>query len=167
MSTTPIDRSPVRLGSGTAIALALVAWFAVGIYAVPAFVAGVPGVALLVIGTTRGTHWPVTLGAVLLFASALLAGVWGAPALALLVGTAMSVLAWDTAGTAIDLGEQLGREAATVRVQAAHIGASALVGLVTIGISYGIYRSVAGGQPLAALVFLLLAALLLTEALRE
>lgn len=162
---TPVDRSPVRFSGTVAIASAFAAALAVGVYAPLALAVGVPGVLLLVAGTVRGTRWAVTGGAVVLFGSVLLAGARGAPPLALLVGTVTAVLAWDGAGTAIDLGEQLGRAAPSRRLQAVHLGATALVGLLATIVGYGLYRTATGGQPVAALVFLLVAAVLLTETL--
>lgn len=144
---------------------ALVAWLASGLYALPALAVGVAGVALVGVGVGRGTRWAVTFGAAMLFAGVLVAGVFGTPAMVLLLATVATVLAWDAGGTAIDVGKQLGREADTIRVQLVHIGSTALVGGLTAGIGYGIYLTVATGQPLTALVLLLVAALLLTETL--
>lgn len=164
-ASTPIDRSPVRLGTGLAIVSALLAWLAVGAYSLLAVAIGAPGVALVVVGATRGARWAVTSGAAVLFAGVLVAGVFEAPPLALLAGTVLAVTAWDAGGTAIDLGEQLGRDADATRLQVVHVGSTALAGLLATGVSYGIYRAATGGQPVAALALLLVAAVMLTEAL--
>ncbi|MFB6141867.1 MAG: hypothetical protein ABEJ30_00830 [Halorientalis sp.] len=167
--TTPVDRSPVRFASGVAVAAALVAALASGLYSLPAFAAGLPGVALVGagvgVGRRRGTRWVVTVGAAVLLAGVVVAGVFGAPEMVLLLATVATVLAWDAGGTAIDIGRQLGREAESIRVQLVHLGSTAIVGGLTAAIGFGIYRTVTAGQPLTALVLLLVAALLLTETL--
>lgn len=162
---TPVERSPLRLGTGLAILSALLAWLTVGATSLLALAVGAPGVALVVVGSTRGTGWAVDSGAALLFVGVLVAGVYEAPPLSLLAGTVLTVLAWDAGGTAIDLGEQLGRDADATRLLAVHVGSTALAGVLATGVSYGIYRAATGGQPIAALALLVVAAVMLTEAL--
>jgi hypothetical protein len=75
------------------------------------------------------------------------------------------VLAWDVGGSAISVGAQLGRDADTVRLEAVHIAASTALGAVVVGVGYGLYRAGPGEQPVVALVLLVVAAVLLVEAL--
>ncbi|WP_449289598.1 DUF7519 family protein [Natronobacterium lacisalsi] len=82
-----------------------------------------------------------------------------------LVGAVATVLAWDRAQAAIDLGEQLGREARTLRLEAVGLASSLVVGLASATVGYAIYVVGSGGQPVSALVLLLLAAVLLTVGL--
>lgn len=160
-----VDRRPARLSRGLAVGAGLVAVAASGAYSWGAL--GVGGLALLVLGAglVRGRDAAVTLGAVGLFAGAVVAGVRGAPAAAVLVATAASVLAWDAGRTATSVGRQLGRAADTRRVEAVRAGGSLVVGLATAGVGYGVFRTATGGQPVAALLFALLAAVLLVVAL--
>ncbi|MFB6140628.1 MAG: hypothetical protein ABEJ26_09370 [Halosimplex sp.] len=144
---------------------ALVALGASGFYSWPALAVGTLGAILLAVGLVRGADAAVSLGAFGLFGAGLVAGVRGAPVVPVLVSVAFAVLAWDTGGNAISIGKQLGREADTTRVEAVHVAASGVVGAVTAGLGYGIYRAGTGEQPVAALVFSLVAAVLLVEAL--
>jgi hypothetical protein len=167
---TEIDRRPVRLSAIVSLGAAAVATLAAiltasvgGVFAGLGIVALAPG---LVVGSRRLVH----VGGVVLAAGMVLAGATGAGAAAelfLLVGTAATVVAWDVGQNAVGLGEQLGQEAETTRAELAHIGATLVVGGVTVGVAYGLYQVAGSGQPLPALVMLLVAALVLTTALRQ
>ncbi|MFC4407466.1 DUF7519 family protein [Haloarchaeobius iranensis] len=167
---TEIDRRPVRLSAIVSLGAAAVAALAAILTAsVGGVVAGLGIVALapgLVVGSRRLVH----AGGVVLAAGMVVAGATGAGAAAelfLLVGTAATVVAWDVGQNAVGLGQQLGQEAETTRAELAHIGATLVVGGVTVGVAYGLYQVAGTGQPLPALVMLLVAALVLTTALRQ
>ena len=160
-----VDRSPARLGRGVSIAAALVALLASGLHSRLALAAGTLGLLLLVAGLVRGSDVAVTVGAFGLFAGAIVAGARGAPPLPVLVSVTSAVLAWDAGSSAISVGDQLGRDADTRRLEAVHLTASVLVGAVTAGVGYGLYRAGTGGRPVAALAFLVVAAVLLVAAL--
>ena len=162
---TTIDRSPARLSGRIAAGVGVIAVVASGSYSWSALACGLLGLALVGLGLVRGSRSGVTAGAVGLFVGALVAGAGGAPALAVALGVAAAVVTWDVGTNAIDVGDHLGREARTRRIEAVHAAASISVGVVTTGIGYGIYRATAAGQPLAALVLLLIAAVLLSSAL--
>ena len=163
---SPIERSPTRLGSLLAVGAGLVAVATSGIYSMPALAVGGAGFLLLAAGVVRGGQGTVTMGATVVFAGVVLAGVQGAPVAATLVGTVATVFAWDVAGTAITVGDQLGRAVDTSRIEVVHASTSALVGVLAATLGYGIYVTTTGGQPLVALAFLLLAAVLLLATLR-
>lgn len=160
-----VDRSPARLGRGVSVGAGLLALLSVGLYSRPALAVGGAGLVLLVVGLIRGSDAAVTVGAFGLFAGAILAGARGAPVAPVLVSVTSAVLAWDAGGSAIGVGNQLGRDADTRRLEAVHLTASALVGAVTAGAGFGLYRAGTGGRPAAALVLLLVAAVLLVAAL--
>ncbi|WP_122090576.1 DUF7519 family protein [Halalkalicoccus subterraneus] len=160
-----VDRSPAPLSRRVSLVAALVAVLSSGFYSWLALGLGAIGFLLLATGLARGTTRPVTLGAAGLAGGALAAGVEGAPVPTVLAGVAGAVLAWDVGINAIVIGRQLGREAGTERLEAVHAVASAGVGLATAGAGYGLYRMGTGEQPVAALVFLLVAAVLLLETL--
>ena len=160
-----VDRRPSRTGAVLALLPALVAALAGGLYTWPGLLAGVAGFLGLVTGLARGSRTAVTLGAAGLFGGAVLAGTEGAPVGPVLVGAVAAVVAWDTATTAVSVGEQLGRAAETRRLEVTHALASAGVGAVTVGLSYGVYLAGACGRPVAALLLLLVAAVLLALAL--
>ncbi|WP_256299719.1 DUF7519 family protein [Haloarchaeobius salinus] len=167
---TEIDRRPTRLSAIVSLGAAAVAALAAiltasigGVFAGVGIVALAPG---LVVGSRRLVH----VGGVVLAAGMVLAGATGgggAAELFMLVGTAATVVAWDVGQNAVGLGEQLGQEAETTRAELAHLGATLVVGAVTVGVAYGLYQVAGSGQPLPALVMLLVAALALTTALRQ
>jgi len=162
---TEIDRSPARLSSVLAVSAAFVALGASGFYSWPALAVGAAGLVLLAAGVARGSTAAVTLGAFGLFVGAIVAGVRGAPVVPVLISATATVLAWDIGGYAVSIGRQLGRDADTARIEAVHATASAGVGTVTAGVGYGLFRAATGGQPVTALLFLVVAAVLLIGAL--
>ena len=160
-----IDRSPARLGRWASTGAGLVALASVGLYSWPALVAGGLGLSLLLVGLVRGTGGLVDGGAFALVGGGVLAGAGGAPVLPVLVGVVFAVLAWDAGWNAIGVGAQLGREADTMRLEAAHLAASTAVGVAVLGVGFGLYRVGTGGKPIAVLLLLVIAAVLLVEAL--
>lgn len=162
---TTVDRRPARISrwiAGFASSLALVMC---GFYSWPALVVGAIGVVVLWAGLLRGTNAAVTTGSFGLFAAAVVAGAQSAPVLPVLASVVLVVVAWDTGGNAISIGEQVGRDAETTRIELAHGLATLAVGVVTGGVGYAIYWFGSGGQPVAAVVFLLLGAVLLVATL--
>ncbi|MFC6787296.1 hypothetical protein ACFQFH_15915 [Halobaculum halobium] len=84
----------------------------------------------------------------------------------LLVGGLAAALSWDLGEHAVGLGEQLGRETDATRNLATHAAASVAVGAVASAVAFGVYVAAAGGQPVVALVFLLVGAIALVSAVR-
>lgn len=162
----PIQRSPSSLCQWGSLGAGFIAVATSGFFAWTALGVGIVGFALLLVGLIRGSNANVTVGAFGLFLAGLLAGVWGGPVGLVLVSVTAAVLAWDYGGTAISIGEQLGREADTGRLEIVHMASSGTVGMVTAGIGYGLYLGGSGGQPVVALVFLILAAVFLAQALK-
>ncbi|WP_254532818.1 DUF7519 family protein [Natrinema gelatinilyticum] len=160
-----IPRAPARLSSWGSVIAAFVALGASGFYSWPALAVGTGGVLLLAVGLVRGANSAVTIGTFGLFMGGIIAGIQSAPVVPVLVSVTFSVLAWDVGGSAISIGKHLGRDADTRRIEAVHMTSSGVVGVVTASMGYGLYRTGTGEQPVAALVFLLIAAVLLVEAL--
>lgn len=165
MRTEPIDRSPARVSGRLGVGAGVIALAVAGAYASTAAVVAAGGLVGLVGGVLVGRRRLVSVGAAALLSGVLLSGTAGAPALPLLVGVGATVLAWDLGGTAIDVGAQLGREADTVRLEVVHAVASAAVATAAAGVGYGVYLTAVGGQPMAALLLLLLAGVLLLATL--
>jgi hypothetical protein len=162
---TPIDRRPAPLSRWASFLAALVAVGASGLYSYPSLALGVLGLSILSLALWRGSNAGVTTGAFVIFLGALLTGAWAGPVVPTLVSITGAVLAWDFGITAIGVGAQLGREAETGRLEGVHLAASTGVGVASAGIGYGLYSAGTGGQPVAALIFLLLSAVLLLYAL--
>lgn len=164
--TAGIDRRPARTSSAAAVGAGLVAAGALLLGSPAGFLASGVGLALLVAGLLQGSRRAIDYGGLVLFGSVFLGGFVGGTVESLLVALPASVVAWDSAEHAINVGEQLGREAETSRGEVVHVAASALVGALSAVLGYAIFRSAGGGKPLAALVFLLLGAVVLMWALR-
>lgn len=162
---TGISREPARRSRRIAVAAGLLALASAGSYSWPALGIGAVGLTALGLGLIRGRHGRVTLGALGLFLGAIAAGATGAPVEAVLVAVTSAVIAWDVGGSAISVGSQLGREADTARLEAVHVAGSVGVGFAVAGVGYGLFRVAAGGQPVTALLFFLLSAVLLLEVL--
>lgn len=161
-----IDRSPARLSSAIAVAAAVVAVVATGLYSWLALGVGTVGFVVLVAGVVVGRRSTVTLGAVVTFVGVVVAGLQGAPGFVLLVAVVATTLAWDAATGAIGVGAQLGRDAPTARIELAHVTGTAVVGGIAVGAGYVVYGTPGGGWPLTSIAFSLLAAVLIASALR-
>lgn len=153
------------MSSGVAVTAAGISVAGTALGAPVGGIGGAAGLVVLGLGLLAGSRRAVTAGSGLLFAGVLLAGVNGAAPEPLLVGTVGAVVAWDVADNAISVGTQLGRAANTRNAELVHAASSLAVGGVTAGFGYGVYLAAAAGQPLTALVFLLLGAVVLVSAL--
>lgn len=163
--TDRIDRSPAVVSSGLAVGAGVLSLLGSTLGAVVGALPATAGLVVLGVGLLRASRSALTAGAGLLFAGVLLAGASGAAPEPLLVGTIGAVLAWDVGENGIGIGAQLGRAADTRRAELVHAASSLVVGAVTAGLGYGVYLGAASGQPLTALVFLLLGAVVLVSAL--
>ncbi|ELY97798.1 hypothetical protein C482_12630 [Natrialba chahannaoensis JCM 10990] len=163
-----LTRKPTVFSSSCAFAAAFVA--AATTLFVPGTDAAVFGVAVLGalalgVGLLRGRPQVIDIGALVIFATLILAGIETPTVEPLIVGTVATVLAWDLGHSGLDLGAQLGREARTIRLEIVQLGSSLLVGLLAGTIGYGVYVFGASGQPTGAVALLLLAAALITVGL--
>lgn len=164
---TAVDHRPARRSAALALVAAAASVAALLAAFTAASIAGVAGLPLVAVGALGGRRRTLTLGAGLLVLGALGSAVLAAPPLPALVGVAGAVVAWDVGENGIGLGEQVGRAADSANAEYTHAAASALVGVVVVGLAYAVFLSFGGGRPLAALVLLLVAAVLLTAGLRE
>lgn len=162
-----ISRAPTRVSMTLALVAALVSVLAAALSAPLAAVPGLVGVLGVGIAFASGSRRALGLGTLALLVGSLLAGIADAPPESLLVGVLCALLAWDLGENGITMGRQLGRAAGTRRAEVVHAGASLFVGALAATVAYGTYRSVAGGQPATALVFLLIGALALVAAIRN
>lgn len=154
---------PTVVSSVAAVLAAAVAVLLVGLVDATGVAIGVAGVVVLTVALVDGRRDAVDLGALLVFAGVLYGGLAVPAAVeSTLLGTVSIVLAWDRAHAAIDLGQQLGREPPTRRLEAVGFASSLLVGLGAATLGYAVYVVGVGGQPVAALVLLLLTAVFVT-----
>ena len=167
MVVVTVTRKPPRLGVALAALAAAVGAAALGLVSLPGGGAAGAGVALVTVGTLVGSRRVLGAGATALVAGVLLAGgLSNAGPGPLLLGGFAAALSWDLGEHAVGLGEQLGRETDATRNVATHAAGSVAVGAVAAAVSFGVYVAAAGGQPVVALVFLLVGAIALVSAVR-
>lgn len=152
-----IEHAPTKISSAIALIAGVTVVLALGGGIGSA--AAIVGVLFIGLGFLNNSRRPVSVGAFFLLAGVLVAGISGQGPGGLLLGMIATVLAWDVGEHAITVGEQLGRNAPTARVELTHAIGTAVAGILTAGVGITIFRFATGGQPIAALVFLLAAAL--------
>lgn len=169
--TGTIDRRPTRFGSLLAVVLALFVVVLALPYSGVGTVVGATGLAMVGLATLGGWRSIADLAGLTLVGAVVATGLGGAAgdvtlAAVVLAMALATVAAWDVATNAIEMGEQLGREGDTVRAEAAHAAGTLGVGAFVAGAGFGVYQVASGGQPVVALVFMLIAMLALVSALR-
>lgn len=167
MRHDPIDRSPAQLSATLSIVAALIAVLASALVSPIGGAVGGPGLLVLLLGLTRGSRRAVTIGSFVIFLGVLAGGAIGADTPAVLVAVVAVVLGWDWGENAINVGEQLGREADTRSGELAHAASSLLIGAGAAALGYVLYVTASGQKPLTALVLLLFAAIVLTSSFRD
>lgn len=164
--TGEIDRNPSRISTTFAVGAAFVATASSALVSTTGLVVAIAGTVGVFLALYIGSRRVLLVGVTGLFLGAMVAGLEGAPSLTVLASLSAGALTWDYSTTAISVGRQLGRQADTAHVEKIHALASAGVALATVIVSIGVYRSITGTHPVAAVFFLLLAAILLVGALR-
>jgi hypothetical protein len=162
-----ITRRPTIRSSAAAGTAALVAVLAAGLGSSVGLAFAAVGAVVFAASLVRGHRRAADVGGIVLFFGVVASGLGTTAVEPTIVGTIATVVAWDVAHGAIDLGEQLGREAETSRLEAVQIVSSLLVGLLAGTAGYAVYVVGAGGQPVAAVVLLVLAALLIVVGFGE
>lgn len=167
--TSSLDHAPTRLSTLLAVGAALVAVLTISFSSILlAIPVGVVALVLIGLGLAGGYRTPIGLGVGLLFFGLILIGTFlGAGVESLLTGTLACILTWDLGENAINVGEQLTRDAPTVRTEGFHAVASVMTGVVGSAIAYGIYAVASGGKPLPALVLMLAGTVLLGWQIRR
>lgn len=123
------DHAPSRLTQLTAIGLAVLAPLGVRGYGLAL---GLAGAVLVSYGTLRGARAVIDGGGVGLIAGLCVAALEGAATNTVLLATVLAVVAWDVGRYGIVVGEQLGRQATTTRIEVAHVCSSLAVGMLAL-----------------------------------
>lgn len=165
----PVDPAhrPAVVTGGLSIVALLLAVFASVFYSPYVLAGGVVGLMVVGAGLQRGSRRAVTLGAAAVLTGLLAGGIDGVPPVPMLASVTATVLAWDAGHHAIGIGDQLGREATTIRAELPHVGGTVLVGLVAGAGSYAVFRVGPSGQPAAAVIAMLFGAVLLLATLQR
>lgn len=158
---TEITRRPTVRSSIVAAVAAVVAVFAAGIGGTSALAFAAFGLVVFAVGLGIGHGRAVDAGALVVFFGVVVGGLGTITVGPTVVGTIATVVAWDVAHGAIDLGDQLGREAETGRLEAVQVVSSLLVGLLSGTAGYAVYVVGGEGQPTGAVVLLVVAAVLI------
>lgn len=168
MTEYGIDRSPSRTGIAFATVAMLGSLAALTVSGVPSGlgIGAIGGVALLG-AAYAGSRKLLDIAAAVMFFGIVFAGIGGGKPVSLLVSLVGLVVAWDLSEYAISIGEQLGRDAPTRRVELVHAAETSLVGAGGAAIGYGVFRVAGGNQPASSLAILLLGGILITWALRR
>ena len=161
-----IVAKPSPVGSAIGILAGLLATAAAVGFSAPAAVSSLAGMVVLLIGIVLPRPGLITGGAVFLVAGVVLAGLSGAPGVAVGVGFVGAVVAWDVSHNSLSHGRQVGRDAPTASTEAIHAGASLLVGFVGVGMGYGIFSFAGTGQPASAVALLTIGAIALVLAVK-
>jgi len=164
-TTGAVTRAPTRLSRRLSLVAAVTVTLLSGLVSVAALGLGLAAAVVLWGATLDGRQGLVDLGGLVLLVATVVAGTV-APVPVTLACTVGTVVAWDLATNAVELGEQLGREADTTRAEVTHALATAGVGVVLAALAYGVYAVAGGGQPVGAVIALLVGALALLSALR-
>jgi hypothetical protein len=130
---------------------------------------GVPFIALGVAPLSRRlSRRLVSLGFALLIIGVVFVGAvngTGQDPVPLLIGMVAAIIAWDAAEQAINLGNQLGVAARTWPTELSHSGGTAVFGGISIGAGLVMFNANVTDLPLASLLLLLGAAIVLMIAL--
>lgn len=163
------------LAVGAVVGVAGVGLAATSVARVPGMVEvglGIVGIACLGLGTLplrgTGSRLSVKLGSAAILLCIVAGGLFqDAGTVPLLLSCAALVLSWDAAENSINVGEQLGREAKTWPVEAAHLGGTTAVGGVAVVSGLVVRDLGTPGLPLHSVAFLLVALVFLTLALHD
>jgi hypothetical protein len=147
--------------------MGLIAVGATGLSAPLSLLIAVGGFVTLLSGLLVGRREPLTLGALGIFAAAVLAGWAGAPLSSTVLAVTAAILAWDLGQFAIGIGEQLGRDAETVRLELVHAAASTAVGIAALVAGSVVFSFAGGSTPTSALFVLVVAVAVVVLGLRR
>lgn len=165
--TVHVDHRPTQVSSVAAVVAGIVAAVTSAPFVLLALPLGIGGVAMIAGGLFyRPNRTWISVGAVCLYLSPVIAGGFGVPSELLLVSVIASLLAWNFGQYAMDLGEQIGRHSPTQRNEVIHISVVMIVAVLAGTVGYAVYTAAGRGQPVAALTMLLFGGILLTWAIR-
>ncbi|KAB1197143.1 MULTISPECIES: hypothetical protein [Haloferax] len=167
VAVSEITRRPTRSGAAIALSAAGLATLALAFTTATAAVGGLVGTLVIAAGLTRGSRRTLDAAGGVFFLALLFAGLGGVGTEALLLAAVASILAWDVAENALSVGEHLGRETDTTRLEIVHAATTLVVLTVGAGVVYAIWAVASGGQPIAAVVLLLVGAIALVAAVRR
>jgi len=161
-----ITRRPSRLSQWLSMLFALLAVPPLYTPVGAAVALGTVGAVVLGTGLRWNSRAGVDYGLALQVAGVAAAGWEGVAPGLLLASTLLAVLAWEVGRYGLLVGEHLGREANTARIELTHAGTALAVGVAGTALPYGVFRASTGTSSVAALALLAAGAFALAAALR-
>lgn len=162
-----VTHSPATVSSVLAAGAALVAVVAsaTSLLAMAVSAFGLVGVVAGLFGVE--SERAVAVGTGIVFVGVVVSGVFGNSLPLLVLGSLATVLSFDYGQNAFSVGSQLSDQTDTVRGEVVHAAASVVVGILIVGLAYGVYAVAIEGLSYGALAFLLFGGLLLIWGIRS
>lgn len=167
--TVSVDHSPSRFSQLVTVGAALLGAGMMAPFSGFSIPFGIVGVLLvgMGIGKTYSRRW-VSVGVAMILVGALISGAYGfVPAELILVGVGATLIAWDVGQHGLSVGEHLGRQTQTVRLETVHAASTTLfVGCASI-FTYAVYLAGGTGQPASAVALALTGVILVLWTFRS
>lgn len=145
-------------------ALGVLVITAVSVYTL---IASIIGVVLLAVSLVRKSPSIFSLGMGALFGSILLAGLVGMAPMFLITASVLAVVAWNVGRNGFSIATEIGHGVSTLRIEIIHAISSIVVLAVGSSVGYAVYLVMTGGQPVLALLALLIGIIALLTALQS
>ncbi|WP_455583668.1 DUF7519 family protein [Halogeometricum borinquense] len=127
---------------------------------------GILGLVLLAVGLFRASPKTFAVGTGLLFVGVVVAGILGMASVYLLLAAFLVVIAWTVGQNGFSIGAEVGTDAPTLRIELVHLVSSMAILVVGASVGFGVFLTATGGQPVLALVALLVGVVALLVGLR-
>ncbi|MFB6296492.1 MAG: hypothetical protein ABEH66_06610 [Halobacteriales archaeon] len=157
---------PGSVRNAAALVFALVATGLAALSSPLALLVCTAGTVGLVVGLTREVPRVAGAGSALLLVGVVVAGGVGAPAELFLPALAAAILAWDLGMAGVAVRREL-RGGGVERAEFLHVATATVAGATATAAAHLLYRTLAVGVSLPAVILLLVAAVALGLALRE
>ena len=147
-----IDRSPARTSTSIALGTSAIAVLSMAIWHWLGLLIALFGFCCVMVGLGRRSRTLLGAGVGWFTIAVVFGVVIGVPTEVVLVGMVCAVLAWDAGQRALTIGEQLGQEATTTRLEVLHTAASGFVGVGTLGVTVLVSRSLSLSYPVVSVL---------------
>ncbi|ELZ74714.1 hypothetical protein C455_17267 [Haloferax larsenii JCM 13917] len=167
VAMSEITRQPTRPGTAMALSAAGLSVLVLAVTSPAAALLSLLAGIVLAGGLTRGSRRILDAAGGIYVLALLLGGLGDAGSEVLLLAAIASILAWDIAENALSVGDHLGRETDTTRLEVVHAATTLVVLTVGAGMVFAIGTAASGGQPITAVVLLLVGVIALVAGLRR
>lgn len=167
--TVRVDHSTPRLSALLATVAAFVGVALSAPFNVLAAPFGVGGL-VIVAGSLflRDSRGYLSLGVGLALLGTIITGAYGAlPPALMLVAVSALLIAWDVGQHGLSIGQQLGRDTRTSRLELVHAGVTTLAIAVVDIVAFAVFQFAGGGRPASAVTLVVIGAIVLIWTLRR